>query len=437
MDNIKFKLTSLFATLVVSGAYASEPFAVWTYEECVEWARDHNISLRQSELSQESASVTLEGAKAKWIPTLDFGTTQGYSNTPMGDRDKNAYTSSYGFNGSWTLWDGGRRQSDIRRAETDIERSRLAMDDLFRDIRSEILTNYLNILYCREAVGVNRMLSQVSAAQAERAKQMMESGKISIVDYQQLESQAERDRYNVVSAEADLLSKRLQLRNLLELGIEKDIDVVPIDFPQSLVLDSLPPLVESYRLALASDSRLRYNELSVNIADEDIRAAKAGGSPQIGVTAGIGTGYYTTDQRGWGEQMRRSFNENIGLTLTVPILDNKKTRTAVAQAKIARLNSEYDIEARRQEVANILEGWYIEMESARSRYVAAVQNEKAAALSDEYVAERFAVGYVESTELLQSHQALSSARHELIQAKYMAVLARKMVEFLRSGNITL
>lgn len=281
------------------------------------------------------------------------------------------------------------------------------------------------------------MLSQVSAAQAERAKQMMESGKISIVDYQQLESQAERDRYNVVSAEADLLSKRLQLRNLLELGIEKDIDVVPIDFPQSLVLDSLPPLVESYRLALASDSRLRYNELSVNIADEDIRAAKAGGSPQIGVTAGIGTGYYTTDQRGWGEQMRRSFNENIGLTLTVPILDNKKTRTAVAQAKIARLNSEYDIEARRQEVANILEGWYIEMESARSRYVAAVQNEKAAALSDEYVAERFAVGYVESTELLQSHQALSSARHELIQAKYMAVLARKMVEFLRSGNITL
>ncbi len=135
--------------------------------------------------------------------------------------------------------------------------------------------------------------------------------------------------------------------------------------------------------------------------------------------------------------MKRSLNENVGLTLSIPILDHKKTKTAVAQAKIAKINSEYDVQARRQEIANTLEGWYIDMQSARSRYVAAVANERAAALSDEYVAERFAVGYVESTELLQSHQSLASARHEVIQAKYMALLARKMVEFLRTGNITL
>lgn len=266
---------------------------------------------------------------------------------------------------------------------------------------------------------------------------MMESGRISIVDYQQLEAQAERDRYNTVSAEADLASRKLQLRNLLELGIDRSIDVVPVTFDSLLVLSDLPPLAESYDMALATDSRLRYDELSVAMADDDIKAARAGSSPQISVNAGIGTGYYTTDSRGWGEQMKRSLNENVGLTLSIPILDHKKTKTAVAQAKIAKINSEYDVQARRQEIANTLEGWYIDMQSARSRYVAAVANERAAALSDEYVAERFAVGYVESTELLQSHQSLASARHEVIQAKYMALLARKMVEFLRTGNITL
>ncbi len=412
---------------------------IWSYSDCVEWARVNNISLKQSQLASETAAAALESARAQWEPSLEAGTSQGFSNTPMAEAGmkKNAYTSSYALNGSWTLWDGGKRNADINRAKTDLERTRHATDDLFRDIRTEILSYYLNILYAREAVDINRQLAEVSASQAERSRQMMESGRISIVDYQQLEAQAERDRYNTVSAEADLASRKLQLRNLLELGIERGIDVASLDFPLTMITDSLPPLSESYELALATDSRLKYDELSVRMADDDISAARAGNSPQIGVNAGIGTGYYSTGSQGWGEQMKRSFNENVGLTLTIPILDHKKTKTAITQAKIAKLNSEYDVQARRQDIANTLEGWYIDMYSARSRYEAAVENEKAAALSDAYVAERFAVGYVESTELLQSHQALAAARHEVLQAKYMAVLARKMVEFLRTGNITL
>lgn len=423
--------------LGLSGAIHAQD--LWSYADCVEWARVNNISLKQSRLASETASSALESARAQWIPSLDAGTSQGFSNTPMAEAGmkKNAYTSSYAVNGAWTLWDGGKRSADINRAGTDLKRSRLATDDLFRDIRTEILSHYLNILYCREAVEVNRQLAEVSASQAERSRQMMEAGRISIVDYQQLQAQAERDRYNTVSAEADLASRKLQLRNLLELGIERGIEVETLDFPLSMIVDSLPPLAESYELALATDSRLRYDELSVSMADDEIAAARAGSSPQIGLNAGIGTGYYSTGSQSWGEQMKRSFNENVGLTLTIPILDHKKTKTAITQAKIAKLNSEYEVQARRQEIANTLEGWYIDMSSARSRYEAAVENEKAAALSDEYVAERFAVGYVESTELLQSHQALASARHEVLQAKYMAVLARKMVEFLRTGNITL
>lgn len=428
-------LTPLFILGIVGSLQAQT--AEWSYEDCVNWAMEHNISLRQSELTEQSALASLEGAKAQWIPTLEFGTSHGYANTPMGQADKNAYTSSYGFNGSWTLWDGGMRKAEISRAKTDVERSRWATDELMKDIRVNILSHYINILYCREAVDVNRRLAEVSAQQAERSRQMMESGKISIVDYQQLKAQAERDAYNTVSAEADLASRKLQLSNLLELGLGSKMDIKQVDFDSLMVLDPLPSLDESYEMALANDSRLRYDELSVRMADDDISAAKAGSSPKISVNAGVGSGYYSTNTAGWGEQMRRSLNENIGLTLSIPILDNKKTKTAVAQAKIAKLNSEYEIEARRNEIANTLEGWYIDMESARSRYIAAVENEKAASLSDEYTAERFAVGYVESTELLQSHQALSSARHEVLQAKYMAVLARKMVEFLRTANITL
>jgi outer membrane protein len=77
------------------------------------------------------------------------------------------------------------------------------------------------------------------------------------------------------------------------------------------------------------------------------------------------------------------------------------------------------------------------MQSAQTRYTAGLQNLKSAQLSDDYINERFNVGYVETTELLQSHSTLLSAKHELLQAKYMAVLARKMVEFLRTSQVEL
>ncbi|MDE6089556.1 MAG: TolC family protein [Duncaniella sp.] len=426
-------------TLSLSGivAYADETPSQWSYSDCVEYARANNISLRQSQLSEETAAISLEKARGQWQPSLDFGTNQGYSNAPWAKGNSNAYTSSYNLNASWTLWDGGRRESDIRRSQTDVERSRYASDNVMRNIRTELLSTYINILYCKETIAVNSELAEVSRAQADRARQMMESGKISLVDYQQLETQAEQDSYNVVSTTAQLNSARLQLKKLLELGIDTDIDVRPCDFTEAEVTASLPPIDESYQLALSTDALLRYNELSTEMADEDIKAARSSGYPQLSLGAGVGTGYYSNSTGGWGTQMKQGFNENIGLSVSVPIFDRKTTKTAVAQAKVNKLSSQLDTEARRIEVAQTLESWYIDMESSRMRYTAGLQSLKSAKLSDELANEKFKVGYVEPTELLQSHSAVVEAQRELLQAKYMSVLARKMVEFLRTGDITL
>lgn len=432
-------LRSIVLTLSLSGivAYADETPRQWSYSDCVEYARANNISLRKSQLSEETAAISLEKARGQWQPSLDFGTNQGYSNAPWANGNSNAYTSSYNLNASWTLWDGGRRESDIRRGQTDVERSRYASDNVMRNIRTELLSTYINILYCKETITVNKDLAEVSRAQADRARQLMESGKISLVAYQQLETQAQQDSYNVVSATAQLNSARLQLKNLLELGIESEIDVLPYNFSEEEVLASLPPIDESYRLALSTDAMMRYNELSVDIADEEIKAARASAYPQLSLGAGVGTGYYSNSIGGWGTQMKQGFNENIGLSVSVPIFDRKSTKTAVAQAKVNKLSSLLDTEARRIEVAQTLETWYIDMESSRTRYTAAIQSLKSAKLSDELANEKFKVGYVELTELLQSHSAVVEAQRELLQAKYMSVLARKMVEFLRTGDVTL
>jgi outer membrane protein len=434
------KLQPLFGAIAFSAfaAAAQVPAdSLWTYADCVDYARAHNISLQQSALSGETAALSLESAKAQWQPTLGFSTTQGYSNSPWSNANKNSYTSNYGLNANWTVWDGGVRENTIKQSKTEVERAGYATENIFRNIQTELLSTYINILYYREAITVNSEMASVSRAQADRAKQMMESGKISVVDYQQLETQAEQDRYNLVSSEASYNTQRMQLKKLLELGIDRQIDVVSREFTDSEVMDPLPSITESYEMALATDAQLKYDKLSIDMAEQDINIAKAGRYPSVALSAGVGTGYYSISNGSWTSQMKEGFNENVGLTVSVPIFDQKKVKTAVSQAKISQLNSELERDARETEIAQTLEGWYIDMQSAQTRYTAGLQNLKSAQLSDDYINERFNVGYVETTELLQSHSTLLSAKHELLQAKYMAVLARKMVEFLRTSQVEL
>ncbi|MDE6397613.1 MAG: TolC family protein, partial [Muribaculaceae bacterium] len=221
----------------------------WTYSDCVNYAREHNISLLKSRLGERTASLDLEGAKAQWQPTLDFATTQGYTNTPWSDGNKNAYASSYGLNAGWTLWDGGIRSNTIKRDEIAVQRARLTSDDYLRTLQTDLLQVYLNILYAKEAIGINESAVELSKAQAERAKALMESGKISRVDYAQLNSQYEQDCYNLVNSRSTYNTRVMELKQLLELGIEaENVVPVPIEWTADQVLAELPSMAETYNL---------------------------------------------------------------------------------------------------------------------------------------------------------------------------------------------
>jgi outer membrane protein len=411
---------------------------VWTYQQCIDYARDNNISLQQSRLAESSADYTLEAAKAQWTPSVEFATSHNYGNTPFASSSKNSYNSSYGVNASWTVWDGGVRSGNIARERLNVEKQQQETTTIYRSLQTNILSLYLNILYLRETITINEEAAKVSQAQAERAKSLMDSGRLSRVDYTQLESQAEQDRYNIVSARANYDTQLMQLKKLLELGIARRIDVQSYDWTESDVLAAPPSLEESYELALATDSELKAAQLASEVADKDVDIAKAGYYPNISLNANVGASYYAPGGiQGWTESMKKTFGEQIGVSISVPIYDRKSTRTAVSKARIQQLNSQLDQESRRNELAQAVEGCYIDLYSAQRRYTAGLEQLNSANLSEELINERFNVGYVEVTELLQSHSTALAARHELLQAKYMAMLSQKMIEYYRTTNITM
>lgn len=422
-----------FVAATTYGAMAAD--YVWNYAECVDYAKTHNITLLKLRLNEETAGYDEEEAKAQWQPSLDFGTNHSYSNLPWGNT-KNSYNGQLGLNAGWTLWNGGAREKNIERSKINAEISRINTDEALRTLETDLLQVYLNILYDKENILIFEETEKLSSAQAERMKALMEAGKASKVDYAQLKAQNEQDKYNLVNAWGAYDTRRMELKKLLQLGIDCNIELADVEITAQQILMSLPPLEESYKLAVENDLQLRGLRLEQDGADIDVDIAKASGRPNISLNAGVGTGYYAPGGA-FGNQLKQGFNENIGLSLTIPILDNKHTRMAVAKAKVQQLSAELDSDQRYTDLAQEVENWYIDTRSAQSRYLAAIQQVESAQISSDLTNEQFALGLVNTIELMTSHNNLLEARQALLQAKYMALLGQKMIEYYRTTKVTI
>lgn len=432
--NTRILTSSLLLTLTAISLPAADD--VWSYAECVDYAKAHNISLQKLRLNEQTADYNTEEAKAKWQPSLDFNTTHSYSNMPWGNSNKNTYNGQLGLNAGWTVWNGGEREKTIERNKLNSEISHLDTADALRTLETDLLQVYLNILYARESILIYEEAEKLSAAQAERMKALMEAGRASRVDYAQLKAQHEQDQYNLVNARGTYDTRRMELKKLLELGIDHEVELADVEITAREILAQLPPIDESYRLAVDNDLQLQGLQLQQEGADIDVDIAKAAGRPNISLNAGVGTGYYAPGGA-FGTQLKQGWNENIGLSLSIPILDNKKTKTAVARAKIQQLSAQLDSDQRLTDLAQAVENWYIDTRSAQSRYEAAEQQLESAKTSNELTNEQFNLGLVNTIELMTAHNNLLEARQSLLQAKYMALLGRKMIEYYRTTKVTL
>lgn len=426
----------LISILLAGVALHTHAQTVWTYADCVDYARAHNIDLQKSILGQLTAGYDLEEAKAQWQPTLDFATTQGFTNSPWASGEKNVYSGAYGLNAGWTVWNGGQRENTIRRNELLTEVSELNTTDVFRTLETDLLQVYLNILYARDAITIYEEAEKLSAANADRAQQLMEAGRISRVDYAQLASQHEQDTYALVNARATYETRCMELKKLLQLGIDTSVSLSDVTWSDATVLAQLPPMDESYRMAIDTDVRLKSLGLLLEGSELDVKIAKASGLPSINLSAGVSTAYGAPGPA-FGEALKQSLNEHIGLTLNVPILNNKKTKMAVARANVDRLNAQLDIDQRLLDLGQSVENWYIDTQSAQSRYTAAAAQLESAEVSSELTNAQFELGLLNTVELMTAHSNLINARQTLLQAKYMAMLGQKMVEYYRTASVAI
>lgn len=411
---------------------------IWTFDDCVNRAIERSSEVRQAMLAILQADENIGESKDAWLPTVAFSTNQSFTNypSPSGNTRANTYGSSYNVNAAWTIWEGNVRKYRLEASRLLKKQQLLAGDNVVMTLKLGILEAYLNIMYADEAVSIARQTLEVSTSQTDRARRLMESGRTSKVDFAQIESQTAQDRYNLVQAEANLESARLTLKKILALGLDTEMRIADVSFSDADVSPSLPDKSSTFAIASGWVPGIKANDLNKEIYDYDIKIAKAGNLPNISLQGGLGTGYYSGGTS-WASQMGHAFNENIGVQLSIPVYDGNATRRAVAKARLASL--EYDIERDRllDELSHTIENLYIEAENAKAKYSAGTVQLEAASLTATLVDRQFELGLVNPLELLTAHNNLLNSRLELLQNKFMAILANKTINYYATQQISL
>ena len=421
----------LLCSLLLSGlrnATAQEASKTWTLQECLDYAYQNNIQVRQSRNNQLSGIEDAKQAKAALFPSLVASTTQSYTNYPSSEvTDNNSYTGTYGITAGMTIFEGGKLRTEVKRQKVQNQMDALSVEESVNDIRIAIVQAYMQCLYAADAVRINRSTAEASKAQRDRAEEMLRTGSISRVDFAQLQSQYSSDEYQIVVAGSTLDNYKLQLKQLLELDIMEEMNPAVPGVKEENVLKALPPKNEVYETALKVMPQIRRGELGIEAAKLEEKSARAGFFPSISLSASVGTGHMSNNDFESGSQIWNRFNENVGLTLNIPIFSNRKNRTAVNKAKIALNDSYLEWTSLQKELLRNVESAYLDAVSAQAQYLSAREKEKYARESYELTSEQFRVGVKNTVELITAQNEYSAAQQQVLQAKYLTLLSIELL----------
>ena len=431
---------SLGLCMLVVSAMAQKK---WTLQECVDYALQNNISLQKSRLQQQAATEELRAAQAALLPSLSASTNQSVGYRPWQDAgvttvtngqvnakvDKFYYNGSYGLNASWTVWNGNRNRNNIKLNRLAEQQAELGVETSANSIQERIAQLFVQVLYLNEAIGVSEASLETSKKNEERGREMVEVGKMSRADLAQLTAQRATDEYNVVEARAQMATYKLQLKQLLELTGEDEFDVAIPTTTDEQALSDIPSLQTVYEQALISRPEIKNAQLAIESSELNMKIAKSGWMPNVNLTGGIGTSTNSLSSNGWGTQMKSNFDASAGMTLSVPIFDQRQTKSAVNKARIQQQQAQLDLLDEQKQLYQTIEGFWLDATTNQKKFQTALLTVESEQQSYDLLSEQFRLGLKNIVELMTGKDRLLLAQQNLLQSKYLTILNIQLLKF--------
>ena len=415
---------------------------VWSLEDCINYAIENNITVKDAALNKHLAEVDYSAAKSSRLPNLLGSASQSFTNGNSIDPITSNYvtdqihSTNVGVNSSMTLFQGSQLNNQIKQNKLLLEQSIFQEEVEKNNIILNVLETYLQTLYSKESIAIAENNLSASEKEVSRAKARLDAGTIAMSDYTEAQSQAATNRYNVIASKNDYQQYIIELKQLLELPPSETIVIEAIDEHMNLVTLQLHSL-DIYDKAVDYLPEMEASILNIASNEKELDIAKGGFLPTLSLTGSLGSGYTSVNDNTFSDQFNVNFNQRIGLSLSIPIFNRNQTKAAVQKATINIDKADIQKQSTEKEIYKKVETAYQNAMSAQEQVVAAEASKNASEQSYALAQKKYELGGLSTTDLVISQNTYTNAQQNYLQAKYLNILYYQLLQFYQGNAIKL
>ena len=434
---------TILITLFVATVFAVQAQKVWTLDECINYALEHNLDIRKGQLARQQAEYQWKTSKNAWLPTLSanageylgFGQSPSYTGVYVSD---NSSSANFGANVSMPLFQGLNLYNTAKADALNLQATEMDQESARINLMLNVMGFYMQVLYGKEQVEIARRQVELSEEQLEKTRQLFENGRIAEADIYESQAQLASDQAVLIQAETDLALSQLTLAQVLEI---EDFENFEISEPEAYFAheeeEELGTPQTTIAKALLNQPVMEAARLRVEKSLYDLKATKSAWYPSLDFFAGYSNGLYhyfgdTYPNTPITEQLKRNSRAQLGFSLNIPIFNGMKTKYRVKMAELSIDDRQLDLENTEKALRKDIQQAYGNAKAAQQKMIASQNSLEASRIAYEYAQAGYDMGKKTLLELNESKIRFYKAESDLLQARYEYLYRCKIIEFYKA-----
>ncbi len=417
----------------------------WSLRQCIDYAVEHNIQVKQREVSRMQRELDVNTAKNSRLPDLSASASESFS-FGRGLTAQNTYsntnTSSTSFNlsSSVPLFTGYRIPRTLEMQKLNLEAATADLEKAKNDIRMQVAQAYVQILYNLELCEVANRQIEIDSMHVHRLTEMMKNGKASGTEVAQQEASLAQSRLTATQADNDYRLSLLSLTQLLELPSPEGF-TISREVNQELwnEVHTLPSPDVIYQEALIIKPEIQAEQSRLASSAKNIDIAKSAKLPSLSLSGGLGTNYYKTSGLPgdkFFKQLNNNFSQFLGLSLNVPIFNRFETRNNIKNAQLSQYNQQLQLDNVKKNLYKEIQQAYYNAVTSEAKYQSSEQAKRSQEEAFRLMSAKYEYGKANITEFNEAKNNLMKAESDLVRAKYEYLYQNALIDFYRGKDLS-
>jgi outer membrane protein TolC len=326
------------------------------------------------------------------------------------------------LNGSYTLFDFGRLQTNIQKAKLELQTSKHVAEQLKHSLFFQISQLYYQIIYAKKAIEIQNQVLQLLTENKIIIETQLKNGNAIQLDLLTIQSKID----NELNRKIDLETNVQKLLNLLNYAT----GVSTISEGQLSITLKNYTLEDAMQMALLHNPSIAIAKDKVSVSKTDVAITKLNERPYVGLKASVGS------RNGYLPQIQDPrFNYNAGVGFSMPLFNGGKTKQQIKIQERSLALNETNVVSQIHDFEKDIQAALIDIKSNESRIKNAATQIEQAALAQKLSVSKLKNGTATPIEITSTNADYQRAL--LNQLQYQYQLCNAQLELIKLMGVEL